>query len=80
MTKAELLGKLSLLLRNEKEITQILKFLVKSKLLEETHRSGDDYYYHLPEHQNVFPKRTKIICDNVLPSLKKEAISPRDNL
>ena len=56
MTKAELSGKLSLLLRNEKEITQILKFLVKSKKLEETHRNGDDHYYHLPDHRKHLSK------------------------
>ncbi len=46
MTKAELMGKLSLLFKTEKEVDLLLKYLVKNKSLQENNQ-----YYFLPGHQ-----------------------------
>ena len=76
MTKAELSGKLSPLFRSEKEISQLLKYLVKSKILETTHRSGDDNYYHLPGHQKNLSKDIRNYLQQCLSLIEQGGYQP----
>ena len=76
MSRAELVGKLSLLFRNEKEIAHLLKFLVKTKILESTPRSGDDHYFHLPGHQKHLSKEIEHYLQRCLSLIEDGGYQP----
>ncbi|MBF0287529.1 MAG: selenocysteine-specific translation elongation factor [SAR324 cluster bacterium] len=71
MTRAELMGKLSLLFKTEKEVDLLLKYLVKNKLLQENNQ-----YYSIPGHQKIFSQDQQDYLQSCVGIIEKSGYQP----
>ncbi len=71
MTKAELSGKLSLLFKTAKEVDHLLKYLVKTQILEDS-----EQYYHLPGHRKIFSEDKQAQLQQCVSIIKEGGYQP----
>ncbi|MBF0276842.1 MAG: selenocysteine-specific translation elongation factor [SAR324 cluster bacterium] len=71
MTKAELSGKLSLLFKTEKEVDHLLKYLVKTNVLED-----NEQYYLLPGHRKSFSEDKQQLLEKCLSVVREGGFQP----